>query len=154
VQKLVEKGSTRHTIVQAVLLDYITCCKDEEKLGFLADLLKEKFPALLASKEGVMVACALFNRLDAKDRKVVVKSLPVGEMVTNKMAHLFLIHVINNLDDTLLTKKKILHEALIKIDEQFTETSYQNVIISALCPLQTETDEKTGSVSYKANHFL
>ena len=81
------------------------------------------------------MACALFNRLDAKDRKAVVKSLPVGEMLVNKIAHLFLIHVINNLDDTQLTKKKILNEAVIKIDDYLDETSYQSVLISALSPL-------------------
>ena len=36
----------------------------------------------------------------AKDRKAVVKSLPTDEMALNKIAHLFVIHVANNLDDT------------------------------------------------------
>lgn len=62
--------------------------------------MKEKLPALLASKEGLTVACGLFSVLEAKDRKVVVKSLPIGEMATNKVAHLFLIHINNTLDDT------------------------------------------------------
>ena len=71
-----------------------------EKVRYLADLLKEKMPALLASKEGLKVACGLFNVLDAKDRKAVCKSLPTAEMAINRMAHLFVIHVANNLDDT------------------------------------------------------
>jgi len=62
--------------------------------------MKEKLPALLASKEGLAVACGLFSVLEAKDRKIVVKSLPIGEMATNKIAHLFLIHIDNTLDDT------------------------------------------------------
>jgi hypothetical protein len=83
-------------------LDYVQCQgeQDIEKVKFLADLMKEKMPALLASMNGLKVACALFNLLDAKDRKAVVKSLPVDEMVTNRIAHLFIIHVANNLDDT------------------------------------------------------
>jgi hypothetical protein len=73
-----------------------------EKIKNLADLLREKLPALLNSKNGLVVACAIFNVLDAKDRKLVVKSMKdiVKEMFTNKIAHLFVIHVINNLDDT------------------------------------------------------
>lgn len=63
----------------------------------------------------------MFNILDAKERKLVIKSLPVGEMVVNKIAHLFLIHVINTLDDTQLTKKKILHEALKLVDDNIQD---------------------------------
>jgi len=46
-----------------------------------------------------------------------VKSLPVEEMLTNKIAHLFLIHIVTTLDDTQLTKKKILNEALKMVDD-------------------------------------
>ena len=40
--------------------------------------------------------------LDAKDRKIVLKSLKedIKEMFTNRLAHLFLIHILLNLDDT------------------------------------------------------
>jgi pumilio family protein 6 len=81
--------------------------------------MKEKLPSLLASKQGLFVACGLFNILDAKDRKFVVKSLgePLKEMVTNKIAHLFIIHVLNNLDDTVISKKKILNDMLITLEE-------------------------------------
>ena len=81
-------------------------------------------PAILASSQGLSVACALFNLLDAKDRKAVVKSLPVAEMVTNKIAHLFIIHIANNLDDTQLTKKKVLHDALLKIDDHIDDPNF------------------------------
>jgi hypothetical protein len=42
----------------------------------------------------------MFTILDAKNRKEALKSLPVNEMAVNKMAHLYLIHVANTLDDT------------------------------------------------------
>ena len=141
VTKLVVKGHTRHTIVQAVLCDYVECQTDMSKLENLADLLKEKMPALLASYKGLKVACALFNILDAKNRKIVVKSLPITEMITNRISHLFVIHVTNTLDDTQLTKKKILHEALKVLDDHIDDTCYRNVLYSALSPLQSENDQ-------------
>ena len=110
-------------------------------------------PSLLASKEGLRVACALFNLLDAKDRKAVIKSLPVGEMALNRIAHLFLIHVANNLDDTQLTKKKVLHEVLLKIDENIEDPSFQNVLNGALMPLEDEKQEG-GTVVYKRNAYI
>jgi hypothetical protein len=137
VNKLVEKGLTRHSIVQAILNDYIECQPDKEKLQQLAELLKEKLPALLASIEGLNVACALFTILDAKDRKNAIKSLPVVEMLSNKNAHLFLIHIANTLDDTQLTKKKLLHESVKVIDDMIGDKFFQTVLISALLPMPT-----------------
>lgn len=103
-----------------------------EKIKIIADAIKEKMPSLLASKSGLDVACGLFTIMDARDRKTVVKSLPVEEMLTNKVAHLFLIHVTTTLDDTQLTKKKILHEALKVVDDQINDKCYQAVLLAAL----------------------
>lgn len=101
-------------------------------------MIKEKIPALLASRDGLSVACGMFNVLDAKDRKIALKTLPVNEMVGNKVAHLYLIHVANTLDDTQLTKKKLLHEVLKLVDDSITDKMYQNVLISVLLPMPTD----------------
>jgi len=50
VQKLVEKGMSRHSVVQAIIKDYVMSQTDIEKLKWLAETLKEKLPTLLASK--------------------------------------------------------------------------------------------------------
>ena len=86
--------------------------------------------------------------MDAKNRKLVVKSMPVGEMVVNKISHLFVIHVANTLDDTQLTKKKILHEALKLLDDNIDDKCYQNVLMSALQPLQADEQGALKSCSY------
>ena len=72
-------------------------------------------PALLASKQGLYVACACFTMLDAKERKGTIKTLKdaLKEMFTNKISHLFVIHIINTLDDTTLAKKKIVVVTII-----------------------------------------
>jgi hypothetical protein len=124
ILKLIEKGQTRHTVVQAILADFVECEKSREKILNIADTVKEKLPALLASREGLRVACTLFDILDAKDRKAAVKNLPVGEMVVNRIAHLFIIHVANTLDDTQLTKKKVLHEAQKVIDDHIEDHQF------------------------------
>jgi len=98
--------------------------------------MKEKLPTLLASKQGLTVACILFNVLDAKDRKIVVKSLqgPLKEMITNKIAHLFVIHVLNNLDDTVISKKKILQDVLLTLEENITDRCFLNIFLGIYCP--------------------
>ena len=99
--------------------------------------MKEKLPTLLASKKGLLVACSLFNVLDAKDRKTVVKSIqePLKEMITNKVAHLFILHILNTLDDTVISKKKILNDILITIDENINDRCFQNIFLGIYAPL-------------------
>lgn len=116
------------------MFDYIQVQQDKEKIKQLADLIKEKLPALLASKQGLAVACGIFTALDAKDRKAAIKSLPIVEMLANKNAHLFLIHVANTLDDTQLTKKKLLHEALKVVDDLIQDKCFQSFMIANLLP--------------------
>jgi len=74
--------------------------------------------------------------LDAKDRKLVVKSIqePLKEMVTNKIAHLFIVHVLNNLDDTVVSKKKILQDVLLTIDENITDKYFNTVFLGIYAP--------------------
>jgi len=122
-QKVVEKGLIRHTLVQAILYDFFQNTKDIERIKNIADSVKETIPSLLASYKGLYVACACFNVLDAKDRKVVVKSMKevLKEMLSNKISHLFVLHVLNTLDDTQLSKKKILSELIKSIDDLFND---------------------------------
>jgi hypothetical protein len=72
--------------------------------------------------------------LDAKDRKNAIKSIPVAELLNNKLGHLFLTHITVTLDDTQLTKKKILHEALKSVDDLIQDKFYQSYLISVLSP--------------------
>ena len=98
--------------------------------------MKEKLPSLLASKQGLLVACSLFNVLDAKDRKIVVKSIqePLKEMMTNKIAHLFIIHVLNNLDDTVISKKKILADILLVLDDNKDDECFVRLFMGIYAP--------------------
>lgn len=74
--------------------------------------------------------------MDAKDRKIVLKCLKedIKEMFTNRLAHLFLIHILLNLDDTTLSKKKVLTELLKCIDEFINEKTYQNIYMGIFAP--------------------
>lgn len=107
-----------------------------DKIKWLAEMMKEKLPSLLASKHGLFVACGLFSVMDAKDRKVVLKSLqePLKEMLTNKVASLFILHVLNSLDDTVLSKKKLIQDMLLTLDENKTDESFCKILIGIYAP--------------------
>jgi len=53
-----------------------------------------------------------------------------------------------------LTKKKILHEALIKVDDLIDDPCYQNFIMGVLSPLEPEKNEQTGVLNLKAPYLL
>lgn len=66
----------------------------------------------------------------------MVKSVqePLKEMITNKIAHLFLVHVLNNLDDTVISKKKILSDVMVTIDENINDKCFQAVYLGIINP--------------------
>lgn len=55
-------------------------------------------------------------------------------MITNKVAHLFIVHIVNNLDDTVSSKKKILNDILLTIDENINDRCFQNIFIGIYAP--------------------
>ena len=55
-------------------------------------------------------------------------------MLTNKIAHMFVIHLVNTLDDTQLSKKKVLHEALKLVDDMIQDKNYQRVLLGVFQP--------------------
>jgi hypothetical protein len=50
-------------------------------------------------------------------------------MAINKIAHLFIIHILNNLDDTVISKKKIINDLLLIIDENVNDRCFQNIFL-------------------------
>ena len=52
-----------------------------------------------------------------------------------------------------MTKKKIFHDVLLKIDDNIEDVNFQNVLNSGLQPLQTETKED-GTIQYKSVPWL
>jgi len=45
-------------------------------------------------------------------------------MVTNKVASLFIVHILNTLDDTVISKKKIINDVLLTIDENANDKCF------------------------------
>ena len=55
-------------------------------------------------------------------------------MTTNKVAHLFLIHILNNMDDTVISKKKILSDIILTIDENINDKCFQAIFLGLINP--------------------
>ena len=55
-------------------------------------------------------------------------------MITNKIAHLFIIHILNNLDDTVISKKKILSDILVTLDENKHDECFIRLFMGIFSP--------------------
>jgi hypothetical protein len=45
-------------------------------------------------------------------------------MAVNKIASLFITHILNNLDDTVISKKKVINDLLLIIDENINDRCF------------------------------
>ena len=83
-------------------------------------------PTLLSSRNGLKAACGIFTVLDAKDRKLAIKAFKsiLKETLTNKVASVFVAHMVNTVDDTVLIKKKLLTEICKNIDDVIDDKAY------------------------------
>ena len=97
-----------------------------DKIKEISDLLKENLPTLLSSKKGLFVACSVWNIIEPKDRKVVLKAFKdiMKETFTNKIAHLFICHMILTLDDTILTKRKLITPLMMNLEESINDPCF------------------------------
>lgn len=55
-------------------------------------------------------------------------------MVVNKVASLFLVHILNTLDDTVISKKKILNDVLLTLDDNANDRVFQNIFLGMFNP--------------------
>jgi len=55
-------------------------------------------------------------------------------MITNKIAHLFIVHILNSLDDTVISKKKILSDVLLTLEENKSDDSFVKLFMGIYAP--------------------
>ena len=72
-------------------------------------------------------------------------------MVTNKIAHLFIIHILNNLDDTVISKKKILSDIMLTIDENINDKCFQSIYLGIINPKSKRFFSQEDIVAFEAH---
>lgn len=114
----VEKGSTGFQILHAAMKEYVQIINDEESRE-LIELLHEQFAELIHTPEGCEVACTLLARANAKERKLIVKSLKdhAINLIKNEYGNLVLTTLFLTVDDTVMVQKAFQSEFADKITE-------------------------------------
>ncbi|CCE83927.1 Piso0_004524 [Millerozyma farinosa CBS 7064] len=110
----VNKGSTGFQILHAAMRDYVSILeqdseKNDKEIREFVDLLAEQFAELVHTEEGCEVACSLVAMANAKERKVIVRSLKKHEvdLVKNEFGNVVMICIYMTIDDTVLVHKAL-----------------------------------------------
>ncbi|WPK25844.1 hypothetical protein PUMCH_003177 [Australozyma saopauloensis] len=108
----VAKGSTGFQILHAAMKEYVSILmadpeKNDAQIRTFIDLLAEQFAELVHTQEGSEVACYLISVANAKERKVIVRSLKdhAKKLIENEFGNLVLITLFMTVDDTVLLHK-------------------------------------------------
>eukprot|EP01118_Nematostelium_gracile_P009132 TRINITY_DN3060_c0_g1_i4.p1 TRINITY_DN3060_c0_g1~~TRINITY_DN3060_c0_g1_i4.p1 ORF type:complete len:571 (-),score=162.66 TRINITY_DN3060_c0_g1_i4:3-1658(-) len=80
--------------------------------------LKESLPEIVHTREGARIAAIVIAHSNAKDRKLIVKSLKdsVAAIAREEYGHLAIMRILDVTDDTILTKKSILGELVRELE--------------------------------------
>ncbi|KAF3992552.1 hypothetical protein FT663_01417 [Candidozyma haemuli var. vulneris] len=108
----IEKGSTGFQILHAAMKEYVSILvadpeKNESQIREFIESLAEQFAELVHTEEGSEVACSLLALANAKERKVIIKSLKNHgkELIKNEHGNSVLIALFMTVDDTVLLHK-------------------------------------------------
>lgn len=108
IDHLANKQLVDNSLVHAVILEYLTVCEDdkiEETVSAFAPLI----PLMLTTKDGTQAAIICFYKSTPKNRRAIIKTIKdhLIKISTHEHGHIFLIALVNCLDDTKATKKAI-----------------------------------------------
>lgn len=116
----VEKGSTGFQILHAAMKEYVSILvadpeKNDSQIREFIELLSEQFAELVHTQEGAEVACLLLALANAKERKVIIRSLKnhAKELIKNEHGNTVLIALYMTVDDTVLLHKSFSAELYV-----------------------------------------
>lgn len=115
----VAKGLTGFQILHAAMKEYVTILmadteKNDSQIRTFIDLLAEQFAELVHTQEGSEVACNLISVANAKERKIIIRSLKdhAKKLIENEYGNLVLITLFLTVDDTVLLNKSFSAELI------------------------------------------
>ncbi|XP_054731365.1 protein penguin [Anastrepha obliqua] len=105
---LANKQLVDNSLVHAVILEYLREC-EEEKIQETVCEFAPLIPLMLTTKDGTQAAIICFYKSPPKNRRAIIKTIKehLVKISTHEHGHIFLLALINSLDDTKATKKAI-----------------------------------------------
>ncbi|KAH8400467.1 hypothetical protein KR222_000957, partial [Zaprionus bogoriensis] len=108
LEHIANKQLVDNSLVHSVILEYMRAT-DEEKLEETVAALAPLVPHMLSTKDGSDAAIICFYKSTPKNRRAIIKNIKehLLKIALHEHGHVFLIALLNALDDTKATKKAI-----------------------------------------------
>ncbi|XP_004536437.1 protein penguin [Ceratitis capitata] len=108
IDHLANKQLVDNSLVHAVILEYLEEC-EEDKIEETVSAFAPLIPLMLTTKDGTQAAVICFYKSTPKNRRAIIKTIKehLIKISTHEQGHIFLLALINSLDDTKATKKAI-----------------------------------------------
>ncbi|KAG0683015.1 pumilio domain member 6 [Pichia californica] len=109
IKASIEKGSIGFQILHAAMKEFVKIFEGQEVRDFI-DLVTEQFAQLVHTPEGCEVACVVFAKATAKERRGLLKSLKehAEALATNEHGQTVLQIIFMTIDDTVSLSKTFL----------------------------------------------
>lgn len=108
----IDKGSTGFQILHAAMKEYVSILVDDievndKQIRDFIEILHEQFAELVHTQEGSEVASTLIALANAKERKLIIRSLKDHntKLISNEYGNIVLITLYMTVDDTVLLHK-------------------------------------------------
>nr|CDS25823.1 pumilio domain containing protein [Hymenolepis microstoma] len=111
--------------------------KREERLSVLVEtILEVGIVSMLHTREGVKASLALLWICPPKERKTLLKSLKtcVASIAENEHGHIFLMGLLDAMDDTKLLAKSVIKEIIEDLEDIVNHPHARKVLLYALSP--------------------
>ncbi|CAD6237409.1 GSCOCG00002298001-RA-CDS [Cotesia congregata] len=117
-------------LIHSVLAEYLTICEVNDRAELIGTL-KESVVELLATKDGAKVAMICMWHATAKERKAMLKVMKeqIKEIATSEYGYLFLLAMLDSVDDTVLVKKIFVPEFLSHLQEIVASEHGKKVVL-------------------------
>ncbi|XP_074097486.1 pumilio and CPL domain-containing protein penguin [Cotesia typhae] len=117
-------------LIHSVLAEYLTICEPNDRAELIGTL-KDSVVELLATKDGAKVAMICMWHGTAKERKAMLKVMKeqVKEIATSEYGYLFLLAMLDSVDDTVLVKKIFVPEFLSHLQEIVASEHGKKVVL-------------------------
>ncbi|XP_037938189.1 protein penguin [Teleopsis dalmanni] len=108
LEHVANKQLVDSSLVHSVMLEYLNEC-DDDKIEEAVTMFASLIPLMVTTKDGCQAAIITFYKSTAKNRRAIIKTIKehLTKICSHEHGHIFIIAVLNSLDDTKATKKAI-----------------------------------------------
>lgn len=128
--RVLNKNIVGSPIAQAVLLDYLGICTNEDRAEMIV-MLRSSIVELSRTDCGAKIAMLCVWHGTTKDRKLSLKALKqhVKELAISEHGHIVLMAIFDSVDDTVLMKKLVIPEIVSDLVEIATNEYGRRVVL-------------------------